>query len=125
MTKRIGFTGHRDSMTYHRELERIHDIYPGAIWVHGGAAGFDTQVGEYARMNKIKCEVIRPDYKRYPAKIAPLKRNEQIVDSVEVLVACFDGRLRGGTYQTINYARSKGKPVVFVASRPFTEEPSA
>lgn len=54
---------------------------------------------------------IRPDYKKYAPKVAPLKRDEVIVDMVQALYACYDNRRYGGTYYTINYAQRVGVPV--------------
>ena len=82
-------------------------MYPGAEWVHGGARGFDTQVDTIAKELGKTATVIRPDYNRYPPKIAPLERNKIIVDTVDLLVACYDGRKKGGTYQTVNYAEGR------------------
>lgn len=113
----ISFTGHRDQLANHDDLLAIEAQYPGATWVHGGAKGFDAQVDDVAKsLGKSEVDgtliVIRPDYKRYPPKIAPLKRNEVIVDKGNVVYACYDGRKRGGTYSTVNYARRQGKQVV-------------
>ena len=58
--------------------------------------------------------VVRPEYRRYHASVAPLRRNEVMVDQAEIVYACFDGRQRGGTYATIRYARRKGKEVVIL-----------
>jgi len=98
-------------MTNPRGFDIIASKYPEAIWVHGGASGFDTQVHLYAKEHSIDVLVIRPNYKEFPGKIAPLKRNETIVETCDVIYACYDGRNRGGTLYTINYARKIGKPV--------------
>lgn len=113
---RIGFTGHQNKIAHDGELERIHRQYPGAMWVHGGAGGFDTQVHIYAEAHGIPVEKIRPDYKRYRSipKYAPLARDEVIVDTTDRLVACFDGRPVGGTKYTVDYALRQGKPVEYV-----------
>jgi hypothetical protein len=114
----VGFTGHRDKIAQTPELQKILDLYPGATWVHGGASsGFDDQVHTFALANGFQPEVIRPDYAKYHPKRAPLERNKVIVDSCNLLVACYDGRRFGGTFQTINYAKSKGKQVVYVLVR--------
>lgn len=107
---RIGFTGHRDRFADERELDILREDHPGAVWVHGGAPGFDTQVDDYAKAHGIDRDVKRPNYKD-PAvdpKRAPLLRNREIVDSVELLVACYDGQQTGGTAYTVRYAHEKG-----------------
>lgn len=114
----IGFTGHRNRSANKESLLRFELRYPGATWVHGGAEGFDTQVQETAlELGKVLGEtiiVIYPDYDAYPPNVAPLKRNELIVDKAQLLIACYDGRKRGGTFYTINYARRQGIPVEIV-----------
>lgn len=108
---RIGFTGHRDCVTTDAELDRIAAMYPGAVWVHGGAIGFDTQVDKYAKAHGLpEPEVIRPEYKKYDPMVAPIMRNYVIVDTCDALIVCYDGwRLSGGTYRTKKYAQAKGK----------------
>lgn len=120
----IGFTGHRDWLANEQSLYRIEERYPGATWVHGGADGFDTQVDMVAKaLGKIPGDtliVIRPDYRRYHPKQAPLMRNMEIVNRCDLLVACYDGRKKGGTYQRVGYATGK-KPVEYVT--PTTHKP--
>src|SRR3990172_1239763 len=114
---KIGFTGHRDKMVYEHTLDYIAGKYPGATWVHGGAKGFDSQVENYAKSHGILTEVIRPDYETYPPREAPLERNKTIVDESEMLFACYDGRNRGGTAFTVNYARKAGKQITILYPR--------
>jgi hypothetical protein len=44
-------------------------------------------------------------------KLAPLKRNEEIVDRGGLLIALWDGRRTGGTFYTVEYARRRGVEV--------------
>jgi len=114
----IGFTGHRDKVTHIHELASLLARYPGALWIHGGAAGFDTQVNDFAKLYGLTPKVIRPEYNKYPVKVAPIMRNYVIVDMADLLVACWDGRTYGGTWRTIEYAKSKGKQIVYVTPTP-------
>lgn len=109
---RIAFSGHRDRIAASTTLEDVYKNYPDAIWVHGGAAGFDAQVEAFAKSHGIKTEVIQPDYKTH-GKSAPLMRNHTILRKSELLVACYDGRKSGGTYYTINLARKMELPIRF------------
>lgn len=118
----ITFTGHRDRIASVSTLYAIEEQYPGATWVHGGAKGFDTQVHRVALdLGKSTRDgtlfVVPPDYARYRPEVAPLRRNEEMVDRADLVIACFDGRQRGGTYATINYARRKGKQVKIIDAR--------
>ena len=104
---RVAFTGHRDKTADRSELQGA--IPNGATCVHGGAIGFDSQVNEVATAMGMTCDVIRPDYRL--GRGAPLIRNRVIVDSCEMLIACYDGRPIGGTAYTVRYAKQRGKPV--------------
>jgi hypothetical protein len=109
----IGFTGHRDKRARPEQLAQIHRQYPDAIWIHGGAPGFDTQVEEFPRQGLTRPNItLRPDYKRYEPRVAPLRRNEDIVHLSGLIVALYDGRETGGTAFTVRYARSIGVPVI-------------
>lgn len=109
---RIAFTGHRNKQAPIKSLEDLYELYPDATWIHGGAIGFDTQVDKFAITNGIKTEIIRPDYQRY-GRGAPLIRNQQIVTNANLVVACYDGRSKGGTFYTLQLARKNKIPVFF------------
>lgn len=47
----------------------------------------------------------------YPGPWAYHERNHYMVDHANIIVAVWDGTPSGGTYQTIRYAVSKGKPI--------------
>lgn len=78
--------------------------------ITGGAKGIDACAEAFAREHDIELEIIRPDYKKYYPKAAPLMRNKTIVEKADVLVAIWDGKSRGTKY-TIDYAEKLGKPV--------------
>ena len=46
------------------------------------------------------------------------ERNRYMVDRANSVIAVYDGRRRGGTYQTIRYAEEVGKQVAFVCICP-------
>jgi hypothetical protein len=77
--------------------------------VSGGARGIDRLAEAYADAHGIPKRIIRPDYGRY-GRGAPLRRNREIVDCADCVIALWDGVSRGTQY-TIDYARRSGKPV--------------
>ena len=111
---KITFTGHRDRYTDLAALADLADEFPGAVWVHGGAPGFDSQVESYARTRGIDTEIIRPNYKAYFPKRAPLERDLAMIAIADLVVACYDGRDKGGTAFTVKAARKAGKAVRLV-----------
>lgn len=111
---RVGFTGHRDKRVKESELDRIRDLYPGALWVHGGAIGFDSQVDMYARKHDIGRCVYTPCYWMHGPKLAPIIRNAEIAANSDILCALWDGREYGGTYDTIKKARKSKLDIILL-----------
>ncbi len=81
--------------------------------ISGGAIGVDTLAQIYADTHRIPKHIIRPQYDKYPAKLAPLMRNELIALRCDSLLAFWDGKSRG-TLHIINLARALGKPVTMI-----------
>jgi len=128
----IGITGHRnypDRAALIRGLDNLR----GREYVFGGARGVDTDALEYISKTQPRSirTVIVPNrvinqpaisqtaIKNYSTNIIELRntganrfqlRNQAIVDRSTHLRAFYDFRGRGGTYNTIQYAKIKGKP---------------
>jgi len=62
--------------------------------VSGGARGIDRCAREYAIKHGLILTELLPDYKKYK-KGAPLKRNLQIIDRADKVIAFWDGRSKG------------------------------
>ena len=77
--------------------------------VSGGAAGVDSLGEDWATNEWVPLRVFGPDWGRY-GKSAGFRRNEQMGDYADALVALWDGQSRG-TKHMIEYMRSLGKPV--------------
>ena len=77
--------------------------------VSGGAKGIDTCAAEYANQNGIELIEFLPQYKKY-GRGAPLKRNDQIIDEADVVLAFWDGKSKGTKYG-IDRCRKIGKEV--------------
>lgn len=65
--------------------------------VSGGAKGIDTCAGSFAIANKIKFTEFLPDYEKF-GRSAPLKRNLQIIEYADAVIAFWDGKSRGTEY---------------------------
>ena len=76
--------------------------------VSGGAVGVDSCAAEYAEKNGLKLTVFLPKYDRY-GRAAPIKRNEEIVNYADKVIAFWDG-VSKGTLSVIKYAEKTGKP---------------
>jgi hypothetical protein len=77
--------------------------------VSGGAPGVDSLGEQWARDNEISVRRFLPDWEKYGKAAGPI-RNREMVDYTDAVIAIWDGKSRG-TKSTIDYARSKGKPV--------------
>lgn len=80
--------------------------------ISGGAKGIDTLAEQYADKNGIEKLIIRPKYEKY-GRAAPIRRNEEMVDISDAVLAIWDGKSRGTAY-TLEYARKKGKEIIEV-----------
>jgi hypothetical protein len=107
----ILFTGHRDKKADPKLLEDLAEKYPDSVWIHGDAEGFDTQVRKFAFSHGIQQIQIPPAYKTPSDHDAPLRRNDLMLELCQVVVALYDGRLKGGTKYTIDKANFLHKPI--------------
>lgn len=77
--------------------------------ISGGAKGIDTCAREYALANSIKLTEFLPEYKKY-GRSAPLKRNLQIIDYADLVLAFLDGKSRGTKF-VIEHCKARNKTV--------------
>ena len=77
--------------------------------VSGGAKGIDQCAAEYAQAHGLKLTVFLPKYNLY-GKVAPLKRNDEIIIYADEVIAFWDGRSKGTAY-VIEKCRKQNKPV--------------
>lgn len=71
--------------------------------------GIDECAKNYARENAIKYVQFLPQYDKF-ARVAPLKRNEQIIDYCDEVLALWDGKSKGTKF-VIDCCKKKGKKV--------------
>ena len=77
--------------------------------VSGGARGIDSVAAAYAKSHGIKLVEFLPDYKKY-GRVAPLRRNDEIADYADEVIAFWDG-VSSGTKYTVEAFKKRGKPV--------------
>ena len=81
--------------------------------VSGGARGIDTCARNYAIRNGIKITEFLPQYDKY-GRGALLKRNLQIIDYSDMVIAFWDGKSRGTRYVIENCKKRNKKVTVFI-----------
>ena len=80
--------------------------------IHGGAKGADTLAELWTKNNNIPTKIIRPDYKRYDGKIAPMIRNGDLVKLADVTLALYATLERtGGTKDAADKTIKAKKPL--------------
>ena len=77
--------------------------------VSGGAKGIDTCAREYALAHNIRLKEFLPEYEKF-GRGAPLKRNLQIIEYADIVLAFWDGKSRGTKF-VIDNCESNGVEV--------------
>lgn len=80
--------------------------------VSGGARGIDSCAREYAKKNNIKLTEFLPEYDKY-RRGAPLKRNLQIIEYADAVIAFWDGHSHGTKYVIDNCKKINKKVTVY------------
>lgn len=80
--------------------------------VSGGAKGVDTLARKYSESHGIKLTEFLPDYKRY-GRGAPLKRNLQIIEYADMVIAFWDGKSKGTKFVIDNCKKLKKEVRVY------------
>ena len=80
--------------------------------ISGGAGGVDSLAEKYADLHHLSKYIMRPRYDLY-GRVAPLKRNEQMVDIADAVLIVWDGSSKGTQY-TLKYTKKMNKPVNLV-----------
>ncbi len=78
--------------------------------VSGGAMGIDSSARRYAKNNGLKLTEFLPDYDNY-GRSAPIRRNVEIINYADVIVAFWDGTSHGTKF-VIDNAKKRGKKVI-------------
>ena len=73
--------------------------------ISGGVRGIDSCARMYAINNNIELIEFLPDYLKY-GRTAPLKRNMDIINSADLVLAFWDGKSRGTKFVINNCIRS-------------------
>lgn len=86
------------------------------VIVSGGACGVDQRAAKYARDNGLELIEYLPCYEKY-GRLAPLRRNDEIIDAADYVLALWDGKSRGTKY-VIDRCVRLGKKIEVVMVSP-------
>lgn len=84
-------------------------LFEGRIWCYYPYRRKLHEVEDYLES---KADKVMYEQEEYSPECY-IKRDRRIVDDCDVLLAVWDGKENGGTWQTIKYAREKGKQIVY------------
>lgn len=95
-------------------VTNLEDYLPQGVTeiVSGGARGIDACAREYSLTKGIKLTEFFSEYKKY-GRCAPLKRNLQIIDYADEVLAFWDGQSRGTKY-VIEQCENRNKKVTVI-----------
>jgi hypothetical protein len=111
----IAVVGSRNFTNYDLLKQKLDSIindrkFDNITIISGGASGADTLAEKYAKENNYGLIVKNAEWNKY-GKSAGYKRNVEIVNLSNLVVAFWDGKSRG-TNNTINIAKGKGIEVI-------------
>ena len=85
-----GGTDYNDHNLIWAKLDQVHAKHPDMVLIHGGAKkGAERIASRWADSRKVQQIAFEPDFKKYPAKQAPHKRNDAMLDILPVGVLVF------------------------------------
>ena len=96
------------------EPENLGDYLPKEVSeiVSGGARGVDSKARDYAVEHNKKLTEFLPEYNKYK-RGAPLKRNIQICEYADRVLAFWDGKSRGTKF-VIDYCKNNNIPIEII-----------
>lgn len=78
--------------------------------VSGGAKGVDREARNFAKENNLGYMEFLPDYEKY-GRAAPIKRNDEIIDYADLVVAIWDSQSKGTKY-VVDKCKKIGKSLM-------------
>jgi predicted Rossmann fold nucleotide-binding protein DprA/Smf involved in DNA uptake len=109
---KVAIVGSRTYPNLSKVRAYIQTLPPDTVIVSGGARGVDKCAEKVAESIGLQTEIYPADWHKF-GKSAGMKRNQQIVEASDRVVAFWDGQSRG-TNNTIETAKKLGKEVTVI-----------
>jgi hypothetical protein len=107
---KVAIVGSRHFPQIERVVRFVEQLPSGAIVVTGGASGVDAAAGQAARDRALGLIKLPPRFEETTDPGASVRRNQELIDSADVLVAFWDGQSQG-TRRTVERALESGREV--------------
>jgi hypothetical protein len=112
----VGSRGFTDYKLVKDVLDRYHDQYgDDLVIISGGAIGADSLGAMYAKANRLKLVIHKPDWNKY-GRSAGFRRNHTIWDDADAGVAFWDGKSKG-TSHSFDIAKQQNKQLEVITSQ--------
>jgi hypothetical protein len=112
MAKHVAIVGSRSYPDLFRVQSYVATLPPEIIVVSGGAHGVDSVAEQAARKQGLETLIFPADWEKY-GKSAGFKRNIQIVEASDIVVAFWDGVSKGTLHSISEAAKRNIKVVIY------------
>lgn len=109
---KVAIVGSRTFDDYTLLYNTLKEITNIELIVSGGARGADSLAESWAKVNKTPVKIFLPNWDKF-GKSAGFKRNVQIVENCDLLIAFWDGKSKG-TEHSINLAKQMKKDIKII-----------
>lgn len=115
---KVAIVGSRGFKQLEKVIEYVNSLSDGDVVVSGHAVGVDITAEQAAHMRGLKVETFLPDWNTF-GRSAGFRRNVQIVDAADRVVAFWDGRSRGTQHSIdLGYKANKDVRIIYESERP-------
>lgn len=108
---RVAIVGNGKYSPLKRVRGFVRSLPAGTTVISGGAQGVDEAAANEARLQGLKLEIWRPDFKKYGVPAAYSERNSRIARRCDCLIVFWDRKTRG-TANVMEHAFNFGKRVL-------------
>lgn len=118
---KVAIIGSREFTNEQQVRDFVKSLPKDTVIYSGGAKGVDNWAADEAlKLNGHLIEIM-PNYSKWGPNVAPLKRNEQIIQQADRVVAFWTGVREGphkstGTIHAAKYAKKNLRPILVFAA---------
>lgn len=111
---KIAVIGSRKFKNLKLVYKYIMELPADTVMISGGAIGVDYMAELTAKSRGLKVITHLPDYINYSPLVAPLIRNQLIIEECDQVTAFWNGKSTG-TINALSIAKSLNKPITIIS----------